>query len=298
MKPIKRVLLVGGTHGNEWTGIYLVKKFERSPAWIQRSTFQCVPLLANPNAYVVGKRYVDTDLNRCFRQQDLQDPTLVSYEAQRAKEIHRTFGPEGSQPVDFVIDLHSTTSCMGLTVIPSSSHWFNLHLAAHLTARPHVHILYSPHRSQDSPYLGAIAPLGCTIEVGAVAQNVLDAGLFRQTESMIMAILDYIEAYNQGQITLSKQRLISYQTFDSLDYPRNRQGELLGMVHPQRQGQDYQPLNPGEPTFLTFDGHTLVYEGATTVYPVFINEAAYYEKQVAMSLTHRVPLELSAYGIK
>ena len=31
MNHIKRVAIVGGTHGNELTGIYLVKKFDRAP---------------------------------------------------------------------------------------------------------------------------------------------------------------------------------------------------------------------------------------------------------------------------
>ncbi|MGB8689622.1 MAG: succinylglutamate desuccinylase/aspartoacylase family protein, partial [Microcoleus sp.] len=36
MNQIKRVAIVGGTHGNELTGIYLVKKFEREPNLIAR----------------------------------------------------------------------------------------------------------------------------------------------------------------------------------------------------------------------------------------------------------------------
>jgi aspartoacylase len=31
MSKIKRVVIVGGTHGNEFTGAYLIKKFEQFP---------------------------------------------------------------------------------------------------------------------------------------------------------------------------------------------------------------------------------------------------------------------------
>ncbi len=134
MKKIKRVVIVGGTHGNELTGIYLVKKFERSPNLIQRPSFESLTLLANPKAYAIGKRYVDTDLNRCFLRQDLENLNLSSYEAQRAKEIYQKFGSGGSHQADLVVDLHSSTSNMELTIILASKHPFNLQLGAYLTS--------------------------------------------------------------------------------------------------------------------------------------------------------------------
>ncbi|MTJ10792.1 succinylglutamate desuccinylase/aspartoacylase family protein, partial [Anabaena sp. UHCC 0204] len=39
MKPenkLRRVLIVGGTHGNEFTGAYLIKKFEQFSELIHR----------------------------------------------------------------------------------------------------------------------------------------------------------------------------------------------------------------------------------------------------------------------
>jgi succinylglutamate desuccinylase len=33
---IRRVAIVGGTHGNELTGVYLVKKFQQSPNLLKR----------------------------------------------------------------------------------------------------------------------------------------------------------------------------------------------------------------------------------------------------------------------
>ncbi|ACK72150.1 Aspartoacylase [Gloeothece citriformis PCC 7424] len=110
--PIKRVMTVGGTHGNELTGVYLVKKFQKYPHIIQRSTFETLTLLANPKAIEVGRRYLETDLNRCFKPQDLQNKNLFKYEQLRAKEIAQYIQ---DKQIDFIIDLHRTTANMGLT---------------------------------------------------------------------------------------------------------------------------------------------------------------------------------------
>lgn len=42
-------------------------------------------------------------------------------------------------------------------------------------------------------------------------------------------------------------------------------------------------MNPGDPIFQTFSGEEILYEGDATIYPAFINEAAYYEKKVAFA---------------
>lgn len=59
------------------------------------------------------------------------------------------------------------------------------------------------------------------------------------------------------------------------------------MIHPHRHLRDYEPLEPGDALFLTFGGEVVPYAGESTVYPVFINEAAYYEKGIALCLTEK-----------
>ncbi len=301
MSKIKRVVIVGGTHGNEITGIYLVKKFERSPHLIQRSSFESLTLIANPKACAIGKRYVDTDLNRCFLYHDLENPNLSSYEAQRAKIIAQTFGWKGSQKADFVIDLHSSTANMGLSIILGNENLLNIRLAAYLTSiNPKVKVLYSTTQNQDRSHLDSICEFSCTLEVGAVAQGVLDATLFQETEEIVHTILDYLEAYNQENPPPGKDSFAVYHSLQTIDYPRNELGEIQAMIHPQLQFRDYQALHPGhpqlqfrdyqalhpgEPIFLSFEGKEIFYEGDSVVYPVFINEAAYYEKGIAMCIT-------------
>jgi succinylglutamate desuccinylase len=285
---IRRVAIVGGTHGNELTGVYLVDKFDRSPELLQRDSFECLTLIANPQAVTANRRYIDRDLNRSFDNGDLVNLELTSYEEKRAKEIAAQL-----TNVDLIIDLHSSTSNMGLTILPSSKHPFNLQLAAYLSQlHPDVRICYVGNSNASDPMLRSLVPLGCTIEVGAVAQGILDADLFKKTELLVCACLDYIDAVNQGKSLPIPANLIVYQTLLSVDYPRNAAGALQAMIHPRLQFQDYQPLHPGDPMFMTFTGETIPYAGETTVFPIFINEAAYYEKGIAMTLTDRQQLQV------
>jgi aspartoacylase len=294
MNPIRQIAIVGGTHGNELTGAYLVKKFEQFPHLVKRSSFNTLTLLGNPKAFKANRRYTEKDLNRCFLMQDLQNPLLLTYEEQRAKDIYALLRPENQPPVDVIIDLHSTTASMGLTLILSNKHPFNLQWAAYLTAlNPQVKVFRWANPDPDAPFLRSLSPLGGAIEVGAVAQGVLDADLFQQTETLIQALLDYLEAYNQRDIQQPSPILTLYQGTETVDYPRNDRGEIAAMIHPQLQSRDYEPLHPGDPMFLTFQGRAIAYEGTSVVYPVFINEAAYYEKGIAMCLTVRQEVPLS-----
>jgi succinylglutamate desuccinylase len=292
---IRRVAIVGGTHGNEWTGIYLVKKFEQFPELIARSSFEMITLLGNPKAIAANRRYIDQDLNRCFSHEDLSNPTLTSYEEQRAKAIAAQLGPKENPQVDFIIDLHSSTANMGLTILPSSTDLFNLRLCGYLSQiDPAVRITLGIACHQDMPMLRSLSPLGCTIEVGAIAQGVLDARHLQQTEMLVHAILDYLDAINQGNPMPVPSSMTVYQAIESIDYPRNSSGELQAMIHPQLQFKDYAPLQDGDPMFLSFTGESIFYREEKVVYPVFINEAAYYEKKIAMTLTSKQQFKLDA----
>lgn len=291
IKRINQVAIVGGVHGNELTGIYLVKKFEQFPQLIQRKNFETFTLLGNPQAFEVGRRYIDQDLNRCFHSQSLHDQTLSSYEKSRAKTIYQQLKPPNKSPVDLIIDLHSTTANMGLTLILGNTHPFNLQLAAYLSSiNSLVRVYNGTQYGQENAVLRSLCELSFSIEIGPVAQGVLDAAFFNKTEELIYVILDYLENYNQGKTPQINSELTLYQYVGIIDYPRNEKGEIQGMIHPQLQSKDYEALNPGEPIFLTFDNQVITYQGESTVYPIFINEAAYYEKGIAMCLTEKYQL--------
>lgn len=291
---IERVLIVGGTHGNELTGVYLINQFDHSPGCLARSSFKTVTQIGNPRAIAQGTRYVDQDLNRCF---NFLAPPLSSrqhYEKERAKDLFDQYGAHGTTPVDFVIDLHSTTSNAGLMLILDHLDSFTLQLAAYLQGKePEIKLYSSLGSGREHDSMRTLGRYRLGIEVGPIAHGTLQAELFRKTESLIHHVLDYVEHYNGGRRSAplgessSTSALTVYQYVGAIDYPKNEQGAITAMVHPQRQFQDYQVVNPGDPMFLTFAGETIGYQGKTPVYPIFINEAAYYEKGVAMSLTQR-----------
>lgn len=67
---LSRVAVCGGTHGNELSGVYLVKellKLQRRPSEDDdEEPTSLLTVLSNPRAVQQGRRYTDTDLNRCF----------------------------------------------------------------------------------------------------------------------------------------------------------------------------------------------------------------------------------------
>ena len=294
MNQINRVAIVGGTHGNEFTGAYLIQKFAQFPNLITRPSFETVTLLANPNAFAAGRRYLEKDLNRCFLKQDLQDPTLNSYEELQAKLIQDTLALNGDKQADLILDLHSSTANMGLTIILDNSHPFNLKLAAYLSQlNPLVRVYRCSFKSiAENPFVNSLCELGFAFEVGPIAQGILKARLFQQTEELVRALLDYLEQFNHGKIPSNNETLILYDHLSVVDYPKKPDGTIFGMIHPELQDKDYQALNPGDPIFITFDDKTIVYEGTSTVWPIFINEAAYYEKGIAMCLTKRQQINI------
>ncbi|HEY9644718.1 MAG TPA: aspartoacylase [Chroococcidiopsis sp.] len=288
MDKLHRVVIVGGTHGNEMTGIYLARKFAQHHDLIQRSGFSTQVLLGNPKAIAARVRYIDQDLNRSFEYERLQNSQLASYEDLRAKQIDQMIGPSSNTPVDVIVDLHSTTANMGLTLMIDQEDRFSLQLADHIQ-RIHTDVnVYSTvnsGRSRDS--LRSLAKFGFCVEVGPVAQGVLNAELFVKTETLVCTILDYLEQYNHNKISSLHGSFILHRYLGTIDYPKDGAGELQAMIHPQLQGKDYEPLRPGNPMFLKFSGETIPYSGDSTIYPVFINEAAYCEKGIAMCLMQK-----------
>ncbi len=293
MENFKKVAIVGGTHGNEFTGIYLIKKFENFPQLIAKYSFDILTILANPEAFKVCRRYVDKDLNRCFLKGILNNFLGSTYEENRAKFLHQTLGPKENPQVNFILDLHTTTSNMGLSIILLSNHPFNIRLAAYLSSiEPTVKIYSWIEPEKESSFLNSICERGFGIEVGPIPHGTLNAHLFEQTERLILVILDYLDQCNQNDISKIDNTVTIYQHLKTVDYPKNKDDEIEGMIHPALQGRDYEELKPGDPLFLTFDDRTIYYEEEALVYPVFINEAAYYEKGIAMCLTTKESIEV------
>jgi aspartoacylase len=121
-------------------------------------------------------------------------------------------------------------------------------------------------------------------------QGVVNAAICRQTELALDAALALL-ADARDQVLRLPARFVVHRHLKSLDLPRDSRGQAQAVVHPRLQDRDWSPLRPGDPLFLHRDGSTVSWKpGAAdpaTVWPVFINEAAYEEKGIALSLTQR-----------
>lgn len=293
--PIRTVAIVGGTHGNEFSGIYLEKRYRTAPELMARSSFSCRTLFANPEAHAANQRYVQSDLNRQFKTADLANPALTNYEQSRAKVINAELGPKGAAKTDFVIDLHNTTSNMGACLILTQpgriynllAGYIRLKMPQAVISRDEDHFA-----AEDHALLCTVGTYGVIVEVGPQPQSVLRQDVLEQMDEMTQHILDFIELYNTNALPELPKRVEAFRYLHSIKLPLSATGERLGMVHKQVQDRDYQPIEPGAPLFALFDGRVLAYEGNDVVYPTFINEAAYYDNNLAMSLNDKVWIEV------
>jgi len=98
------VVVVGGTHGNEPSGVKAAVEVHDSIAnqRIAMNRGRITFILGNPIAFERGKRYVDEDLNRAFT--DNRNNTI---EGGRATEIRRFL--DGAPRIHAVLDLHSVS---------------------------------------------------------------------------------------------------------------------------------------------------------------------------------------------
>ncbi|MFC1503068.1 succinylglutamate desuccinylase/aspartoacylase family protein, partial [Pseudomonadota bacterium] len=138
----------------------------------------------------------------------------------------------------------------------------------------------------------SISPRGVIVEIGPQPQSVIRQDVLDWMEEMTRHILDYIELHNTNALP---QLPASYEAFrytETLKLPEDENGERAGMVHKNIQDADFKPLHSGDPIFTLFDGTEVFWEGDYEAYPHFINEAAYYDNNLAMSLGKKLLIEL------
>ncbi len=292
-----RVLVVAGTHGNERNAPWLLEAWRRGEPALATAGLAVELVLGNPAAWAANRRYLDRDLNRSFLPERLAGPEQEIHELQRARELLHQHGPQAPHPCQVVFDLHSTTAAMGNCLVVYGRRPADLALAAALQARLGLPIYLHEGDPAQTGYLVERWPCGLVIEVGPVPQGVIQAAIARQTQLALEEAFACLASARAGSLRLPP-RLVVHRHLLSLDLPRDGAGQPLACVHPARQNRDWWPLQPGDPLFLTVSGEAIPYrppaglEGRS-VWPVFINEAAYGEKGIALSLCQREvwPLE-------
>lgn len=316
-RPIGHVAVVGATHGNERMGLAIVEELIRTPP---PCPFKLTALVGNEEAVAAtgtgaGLRYVDTDLNRCFLLKDLADPAVPeASEARRARVIDAKLGPKSSPhpQCDLILDLHSTTSNTGVLLCLHPRDTFAMQLAAHLASLdPTIRVALWPD-DDDVALLPTISRSGLTVEVGACAHSTIVFSLLARMRQVVRDALDYVELHNAcitaGSAGVAGSRrevsLPLYKRAYTLDYPRT-DGRLSAFIHPALQGvrELCEPLSPDSPIFALLDGTERPLsavlpelEPGEQLWPMFVNEAAYVEKNVALVLASRTERDVAFWA--
>ncbi|MCS5693059.1 aspartoacylase [Cyanobium sp. FGCU-6] len=285
------VLVVAGTHGNERNGPWLLEGWRRHPERLDRAGLAVHLVDGNPGALAANRRYLDRDLNRSFDPVLLADPERCERDIARARELLALHGPAGRSPCLVAIDLHSTTAAMGNCLVMYGRRPADLALAAALQRQLGLPIYLHEADPSQTGYLVERWPCGLVVEVGPVPQGVVNAAICRSTQLAVEALFSLLAAARRGQLP-QPERLVVHRHLGSLDLPRHGDGSPAAVLHPLRQHRDWQPIAPGDPLFLGHDGRTHAYapppdRETGPVWPVFVNEAAYGEKGIALSLTRR-----------
>ena len=329
--PIRRVVVVGGTHGNEYTGVWCIKALDHAPP-TEYATLDISTLLGNPQAHYANKRFIHTDLNREFSHEKLtsndtaeecerleatsaspDDECLLgseglplTVEALRAKELNAILGPKFGDEhpaTDLVVDLHSTTSNMGTTIIIPEGDVMMARAAAYVLhecggEEGETRILmHSIPKREHRPNLSSAAKHGFTIEVGPVPQGVLRHDAVEKTQRALGALFRFLQMSNEDEDAVTAELDDIYPSghvpcFRSAlaQLPGQMSGKIIWpsdpdnpnfpgvLVHKSLQDQDFIRIRKGDPLFVDLGGNIIPYDGShgDEVHLIFVNEGGYY----------------------
>ncbi|XP_012697345.1 N-acyl-aromatic-L-amino acid amidohydrolase (carboxylate-forming) B-like [Clupea harengus] len=296
LPALSRVAVCGGTHGNELSGVYLVRERLKKKQQQRegQESFSVTMVMGNPRAVQQCRRYTEADLNRCFTRATLNSPISdkTPYEIIRSQELNGLLGPKGSpKAMDLVCDLHNTTANMGLCFITfSDSDWISLHIYRHLQrelATIPVRYIHFDLPKNEAYSLESVGKHGFAMEIGPQPHGSVRSNVFVAMQEGIELMLEWIRLFNSGT-HFEGGSVEVFTLVKNIDYPRDPETRsITAAIHPELQDRDFCLLHPGDPLFLSFSGETLRYKGKEPLYPFFVNECAYYETGIALSLASR-----------
>ncbi len=296
----KKIHLFGGTHGNERLGVHLVQALKQKDISFN-TKFSLVPVLANPQASRRNSRYIHNDLNRLFKEESYHSHK-TNFEIQRVQELHKQF-----DSVDFIIDLHSTTSNMGNSIIITEWNSYILEICKIIIeTTPNTFILYEDVLEGS---LESLSKKAITLEVGPIGQGVANLKLFNDYKQVFQNILDAIEKVEHLSNLSTKPLSVKpikdfcyfYRTPFKIDYPRDSDGYPQVFIHSSLEGKDYQPLSLNQSIFINHKNESLTLidlnlpqellkkiQSGKKMCPIFIGEAAYIEKGIAFVIVEKI----------
>ena len=288
----REIVVVGGTHGNERGGIWTVRELQAHPERFAFPGLDVRGILANPRSIERNLRYLEVDLNRCFGP-ELSTATRegAPLERLRARELREEICPGGTPP-DLVVDLHNTTSSMGVTWILTSLEPLILWLALRAFRRdPRTRILHTPETDQSNVFLPSLGSREITLEIGPVSHGTECHWAWLSARDHLRGILRDLSglgsAFDPGA-ELAGERFEFFQTVSVEPYPLDPDGRPRALVHEDALGGDYREFRDGDPLFFDpLAEETIVHRGEP-MHPVFLGEAAYVESGIAYHATRRL----------
>ncbi|MGH0177380.1 UNVERIFIED_CONTAM: hypothetical protein FKN15_075012 [Acipenser sinensis] len=169
----------------------------------------------------------------------MQRPPLHSdpYEVVRARELDTVLGPKGSdRSVDFICDLHNTTSNMGSCLITAPD-YLSMHAARYVqsvSTDPCRVISIKPEIPSFS--LMSIAKHYITLEIDPQPTGLIRSDIYNMMRCLVGHVLDFIELFNQG-LSLPYSPRQCFELQQPFDYPRDEEGVLTACIHPERQAK-------------------------------------------------------------
>ena len=301
--PLRNVVITGATHGNEYNGLWCLKRWRAAgkEPWLAYPSLNVSTVVANPKAYRENVRYIDEDLNRQFKAADLNAPNawgadgggtdVEAYERNRARALAAELGPKvaGTDPAaDFVIDLHTTTSNMHITIIVDKWCTPALEAAAYAVRRLNAEKRASPRDAEPhvarilvmdvpsrlaSPFVCSVGRNGLQIEVGPTPQGVIRQDVIDSLDRATQLILSYLDRRNraagaEAEVAadggagggLAEVEAWLYDHEGKIPWPVDSDGRPTAVTASSLQGQDYEPVSAGDKLFQRLDGSHILYE--------------------------------------
>tara|TARA_Y100001968_G_scaffold22414_1_gene17681 strand:- start:1059 stop:1970 length:912 start_codon:yes stop_codon:yes gene_type:complete len=280
------VLLIAGTHGNEVNGPWLFDQWEKNLDLVKTSGITLSKVIGNPIAREVCKRYLDCDLNRSFSSELWDSFNSKHYEIKRAQELFNLYGPEGQNPCQIAIDFHSTTSAMGGSLVVYGRRFADLALASLIQFRLGLPIYLHEGNPDQNGFLVESWPCGLVVEIGPVPQGLIHQRIISQTRLILEVCLEELAKF-QTENALFPKAITVHRHLKNIDFPRDEKGFPDSFIHENLQNKNWFPINIGHPLFQSANGMIYRLSEIDSVVPVFINEAAYIEKNIAFAFTKR-----------